>query len=248
MLEPVLVRTEVGPLLAHLLQGLVEAPDRAVRVVGAGQGDDRVIPDVLDPESLGRHRPDVDPGPLIHVGADMEPHGTGDRILARGTGKAAGQDVHAVELRMGGDPIELADHLRHLYLDHHAVFLGIDAVRRLNRKLTGSLEDILGFLEVAFRRLDERNAVHRVFGGLLQAADLGPQFLGYGQSGGIVARAVDAHAGRQLFHVFLYVTVRAFYLAVRIDCTHVVIDYHMSLLWFDFDPPSLVDLGIPAYF
>jgi len=123
---------------------------------GRGEGHDRIVPDVPDSESLGGHGPDVDPGPLIHVGADMEPHRPRDRVLASLAGEATREKVEPVELRVAGNPVHLVDELAHLDLNLHPVLGAINAVRGLDRQLAETLDDVLRLLEVTFRRLDER--------------------------------------------------------------------------------------------
>ena len=130
VLQPVLVGAEVRPLLVHELQRVVEHADGRVRPVRRGQGDEGRVAGqavgALHPQALGGHRADDDLHALVHVRADVQPHAGGDHVLARGRGEPAREHVHAVELGVGGDPVDLVHQLGDLDLDLHPVLVGVD--------------------------------------------------------------------------------------------------------------------------
>jgi hypothetical protein len=92
---------------------------------------------------------------------------------------------------MAGYAVYLVHQLRHLDLDLHAVFGAVYAVGGLHSQLAEPLDDVLGFLKEAFGSLDERDAVLGVFARPLEAANLGAHLFRYGESGSVVAGAVD---------------------------------------------------------
>ena len=90
-----------------------------------------------------------------------------------------------------------------------------------------TLNELSGFLQITFGRLDE---AHTVFGVLLsaaQAVDLCTHFFRNRETGCIVTTAVDTHTARQLFHIFIQRPVLELQHAVRVDRRHIVIDNHL---------------------
>ena len=185
---------------------------------------------VLDSQPLSGHRADEQPLALVHVGPDVQPHAGGDDVFAGEPGEATRQQVHSVELGMGGDSVDLVDQGGDLHLDLHPVLVGVDAVGGLDSQLPKALQDVLGLLEIALCGLDEGNAVQGVLLRPLESPDLGAHLLGYGQTGGVVPGAVDPHSGGQLLHVLVDCPGVPLFLTVGKDGTHVVVDDHSILL------------------
>ncbi len=77
----------------------------------------------------------------------------------------------------------------------------IDAVGGLLGQVNHAVEHILNFLQSALSGLDQAGSVLGVLLSGFQTLDLGAHLLGNGQTGGIVASAVDLVAGRQLLQV-----------------------------------------------
>ena len=148
-----------------------------------------------------------------------------------------GEQLVAVELRLVGDLVDLLGELAHLGDDRVLVGAVERVVLVLHLQVAHSLQHRVDLVEGAFRRLDQRHAVLRVALGLGEATDLGAHLLGDGQAGGVVGRAVDAVAGRQLLHRLGSLGRGARQLAVGVESLNVVLDTkahdHLSLMnWF----------------
>ena len=224
VLQTVLVGTEVGALLGYAAQRLVGQADYGVGLVRRADRDESQHGRVAQTQSGGGHRIDEDTFALVHVGADMEPHGS-RWIQSR---ESSGQHLHLVELGLRRDPIDLVDQLADFHLDLLAVFFGVDTVGGLHGQNADTLENILILLEISFRRLDERNTVHRVPFRLTQTANLGSHFLRHGQASGVVPGAVDTQTGGQLLDVLTHVLIMELKSAMSEDRTDVMIDDHSS--------------------
>ena len=168
--------------------------------------------------------------------------GGGDALVVVGAhleGEARGlrEQLVAVELRLVGDLVDLLGELAHLG-DDRVLVGGVErVVLVLHLQVAHSLQHRVDLVEGAFRRLDQRHAVLRVALSLGEATDLGAHLLGDGQAGGVVGRAVDAVAGRQLLHRLGSLGRGARQLAVGVESLNVVLDTkahdHLSLMnWF----------------
>ena len=133
-----------------------------------------------------------------------------------------------------------------LDLDLHPVLVGVDAVGRLHGQLAQPLHDVLALLQVAFRGLDEGDAVRRVLAGLAQAADLAAHLLGHGEARGVVAGAGD-RMPEESFSMFLSSgQVVDLQLPVGEHRAHVVIDDHGILPETPSGPPGIHARGAVA--
>jgi hypothetical protein len=92
------------------------------------------------------------------------------------------------------------------------------------------MEDILSLLQVALGGLDERNSVLDVSLRLIQASDLTPHLLRYGETSGIITCTVDPHSGRELLDVALDLLVPEAEGPLSELGAHIVVDYHMPSL------------------
>ena len=72
---------------------------------------------------------------------------------------------------------------------------GQGAVGRLGSQLAHAEQDVARFIERAFSRLHERDAVVGVTHRLVHTADAGLHVLGNGQTRRVIAGAVDAETG-----------------------------------------------------
>ena len=126
-----------------------------------------------------------------------------ERVLIQA--QRAVQQVDAVEVGAIGDAVDFAEQLVDFLLHLGAVGgVVIGAVGGLGSQFHHTVEHIMDFCQGAFGCLHQADAVLGVLLSGLQAGDLGPHLLRDGQTGGVVASAVDLVTGRQLLQVLLH--------------------------------------------
>ncbi|MNS94363.1 hypothetical protein D3C72_1285780 [compost metagenome] len=123
------------------------------------------------------------------VGANLQRQGLG-RIR---------QNLHAVEVGLFRDTVDVRQTLVDFVLHRVQLFLRVAAVGGLHRQFANTLQVGVDFGGGAFRRLSQRDTVVGVTSGLGQALDVRGEAVGNGHTGGVVLGAVDAQARRQAF-------------------------------------------------
>lgn len=186
----------------------------AVPRAAAGHGNTGGGIDPLRADIGGFRAAHADLDGLVRVGAHLEFLG----------GEATVQQGLAVEGGGVGDPVQLLLQLADLFLQGGAVGAGVGVVRRLHRQLAHPLQDVGGFLQRAFRRLRQGNAVVGVTNTLVETLDLGGHAVGNRQTGGIVFGRVDAQAGGQALHRGVEVVLAANQTALGVQGRGVGID------------------------
>ena len=162
-------------------------------------------------------------------------HGVGGG-LARGAGhlgpaQGAVQQVDAVEVGGLGDAVDLrlqGVHLGLQVLAVHIVLVG--AVGGLGGQLHHAVEHVVDLGEGALGGLHQGDAVLGVLLGGLQAGDLGPHLLADGQTGGVVAGAVDLVAGGELLQVLGQSGSIGGVVAVGVHRHDIVLDPHFNCI------------------
>ena len=143
--------------------------------------------------------------------------------------ETTGEHVHAVELGMGSNPVDFIDKLGNFNLNLHTILGRIDTVGSLDCQFPDPVQDICGFLQIAFSCLDERNTIRSVSAGLLQTTNLRTHLFGYCKTGSIVAGFVDPQTAGKFLHARHCCAVGNFQVPLSVQSAHVVIDYHRIL-------------------
>ena len=105
---------------------------------------------------------------------------------------------HTVELRGGGDPLDLVLQLFELVLDVGALVV-IQGLRGgLDGQLAHPLQDVHDLVGRRLRRLDDRDAIVGVPHGLTGREDLRLEVRRHAESGGVIRGLVDPHAAGDL--------------------------------------------------
>ncbi|CUJ65435.1 Uncharacterised protein [Achromobacter xylosoxidans] len=123
------------------------------------------------------------------VGADLQRQGLG----------VGRQDLHAVEVGLLRDAVDVVKALLDFVLHRVQLLLRVAAVTGLHRQFANALQVGVDFGGGAFRRLGQRDAVVGVTSGLGQTLHVGGEAVGNGHTGCVVLGAVDAQARRQAF-------------------------------------------------
>ena len=107
------------------------------------------------------------------------------------------KQVHAVELAILQQRVDLGDGLIHFGLERGAILRPVDAIGRLERQFAHPLQAVLDLAQYAFGRLGQRYGVGGVALGHFHAAQLAGHGLGDGHAGRIILGRIDPLAGRQ---------------------------------------------------
>ncbi len=108
------------------------------------------------------------------------------------------QELETAEIRRFRDAVDLADDLLELEVQRVPILVRKRAVLGLNGQLPHAHEDVVHFVQSAFRRLDQADAIVGVSLGLRNRADLSPEPLTDGEAGGVVRSARDPESGGEL--------------------------------------------------
>ena len=151
----------------------------------------------------------------------------GSDLLRQGTV----QQLDAVEVGAVGDTVDFGTELVNLGLEVltvNSVLIG--AVGRLGGQAHHTVEHVLNFLHRALGGLHQGDAVLDVLAGGIQAGDLGAHLLGNGQTGGVVACAVDLVAGGQLLQVLRDGAGVDVVVAIGVHRRNIMLNSHFDLL------------------
>ncbi len=141
------------------------------------------------------------------------------------------QQLDAVEVGAVGDTVDFGGQLGNFLLEVCPVGLVVEsAVGGLVGQSHHTVEHGVNLGQCAFSGLHQVNAALSVGGGLLQTGDLRPHLLGNGQTGGVVACAVDPIAGRQLLKVLAQSAGVAGEVAIGVHGHDIVLDTHNCYL------------------
>jgi len=101
------------------------------------------------------------------------------------------QNPYTVELGLCGDTINFVQALSHFSLNRSQIRIRVRTVSSLHRQFANTLQVVVDFVQRAFRRLGDGDAIIRVTGGLRQALDVGREAVGDGLTCSVVLGAVD---------------------------------------------------------
>jgi hypothetical protein len=88
--QAVLVGAKISSLFVNYSERYVKGSNGTIGTFRFGKRNKGIVTSVPDPKTLRRHSADIHLRPLIHVGAYMEPHRSGNHIFAHGAGEASG--------------------------------------------------------------------------------------------------------------------------------------------------------------
>src|SRR4051794_18999590 len=213
--QVLLVRREV---VQRVLEAVLDRAERAAeRRDVADRGvdrRDRVRAGDVDVPDLRREVGRRDRDDIAVVGADLE----------RDRGGRAVEQLDAVEVGAGADPLDLAGELSGLGGDRRLVGRGERAGLELDGELTHALEHRVHLVQRALGRLHEADTVLGVALGLREAANLTTKLLADGESSCVVGRTVDAVTGAQALHGLARTIARLSKLAVGVEGLDVRVD------------------------
>src|SRR5690606_18221720 len=183
--ETVLNHTQIATGSVDCLQSRINQPD-GVSCVGETRNADSgsAAGDQRGDSSV--NRADFDNVVGCGIGANLDAQRT-----------RSVKQLGAVEFCTAGDTVDFFQTCVDFVLDRLAVSGLVGIVSSLNGQLADTLQVVVDFVQVAFSRLSQRDAVVGVAGSLGQAADLSGHAVGNGLAGSVVFGAVDAQAGRQ---------------------------------------------------
>ena len=214
VLQAVLGGAQGGAHLVDFLDGFVDGGD------GSRSGSKRSNSSVINPQLGGVQIADREAQLVSTLALFADLQGNGGIV----------EKLLAVEVAVGTDAVDLLDQLLELLIQVAPVLLGIGAVGGLGGQLHHTVEHIVDLSQGALSTLHHGDTVLGVLLGHGQAGDLGAHLLRNGQTGGVVAGAVDLVAGGQLLQVLGESGGVGAVVAVGIHRHNIVLDTHEIFL------------------